>query len=419
MNLLAGEILDELDLIASINYVPHAGQRDFHESKARFRILAAGRRSGKSQAAVNEAITFALSHNHAVVWVVAPTYSQAMINWRMFKQFLPHQLIKESHITEKYLELTNGSTIWIKSGDNPDTLRGEGLDFLIVDEAAIIKKDVWEEALRPALSDKQGKAVFISTPAGHNWFFDLWIRGQDSAYDNYESWRLPTSANPHIAATEIEEARQTLPELVYRQEYLSEFLDDIGAVFRGVERCVKNTFSEPQPGETYIMGVDLAKYQDFTVLCVMDSKGCLAAFDRFNQIDWNFQKQRIINMAQKYKAKIIIDSTGVGDPIFEDLRRVGLDIEGYKFTNESKKQLIEGLSIAIEQQKISYPDIPELINELRIFGYKYSAGGTISYNAPPGYHDDIVIALSLAQYGFQNSMRPALVILRSMRGIEF
>jgi len=392
--------------ILKIPYAPHNAQREFHNSKARFRILAAGRRFGKSQAAVNEAIKFALTHNKKVVWIVAPVYSQAMIDWRMFKHFLPREVVKQLFLTEKYMELINGSTIWIKSGDNPDTLRGEGIDFLVIDEAAMIKQEVWEEALRPALSDKQGKAVMISSPKGHNWFFELWTRGQDPHFQEYQSWRFPTQQNPYILQAEISEAKETLPEMVFRQEFGAEFLDDIGAVFRGVERCIKGPFSEPNPGETYIMGVDLAKYTDYTVLSILDSRGHLVAFDRFNQIDWAFQKQRIITLAQKYKSKIIIDSTGVGDPIFEDLQRAGLQIEGYKFTNESKKQLIEGLSIAIEQQKIIYPDIPELINELRIFGYKIGKTGTITYNAPQGYHDDCVISIALANYGVQERNDP-------------
>lgn len=393
------KILPVSEKTLRIPYSPHPAQRIFHESKARFRILAAGRRFGKSQAAVNEAIKFALTHKKSIVWVVAPVFAQAMIDWRMFRQFLPYELIKELHVTEKYIELVTGSTIWIKSGDNSYTLRGEGIDFLIIDEAGMVKRDVWEEALRPALSDKLGKAVMISTPQGHNWFFELWTRGQDSAFSEYQSWKYPTQQNPYITISEIEEAQKTLPDLVFRQEYLAEFLDDIGAVFRGVAKCIKGSLIEPKPNEQYVMGVDLAKYTDFSVLSVLDNRGHLVAFDRFNQIDWNFQQQRIISMAQKYKAKVIIDSTGVGDPIWESLKRVGLNIEGYKFTNESKKQLIEGLSIAIEQQKISYPDIPEMINELRIFGYKIGKTGTITYNAPQGYHDDIVCSLALANYG--------------------
>ncbi|MFH1282443.1 MAG: terminase family protein, partial [bacterium] len=376
----------------TIPYRPHPAQKTFHQSNARFRILSSGRRFGKSEAAVNEAIKFAAMHPNSIIWVVAPVFAQSMINWRKFKKFIPPEIIKGApHLSEKYIELMNGSTIWIKSGDNPDNLRGEGIHFLIIDEAAMVKKEVWEEALRPALSDTAGKAVMISTPKGHNWFFDIWVRGQDSEFPDYQSWSHPTSDNPYIEASEIIEAQTTLPELVYRQEYLAEFLDDIGAVFRGIELCIKGRLTDPVPKHSYIMGVDLAKYTDFTVLCVMNQLGELVYYSRFNQIDWAFQKERIITVANKYNAKIVIDSTGIGDAITEDLTRSGMKIEGYKFTNESKKQLIEGLSIAIEQQRISFPDIPELINELRIFGYTISKTGLIRYNAPPSYHDDCFV----------------------------
>jgi hypothetical protein len=399
MKSLASEIIKNLDAISSINYQPHTGQQPFHESKARFRILAAGRRFGKTQSACYESVHCAIIQPGAVVWIVAPVFGQAMISWRMIRHFMPLSLVKDFHLTEKYIELTNTSTIWIKSGDNPDNLRGEGLDFLVIDEAAMIKEETWLEALRPSLSDKQGRAVMISTPKSQNWFYDLWTRGQDPLYPDYESWKLPTSANPYILPEEIEEAKRTLPELVFRQEFLSEFLDDVGSVFRGVKKCIRGALHDPVIGETYVMGCDLAKYSDFTVLTVMNRAGDLVAFDRFNQIDYTFQMERIKILAQKYKAKVYIDSTGVGDPIYEALKRSGLNIEGYRFTNESKKQLIEGLSLSIEQEKIHFPDIPELIHELTIFGYSVTATGTVTYSSPGSYHDDCVISLSLANYG--------------------
>lgn len=397
-NTLMNDLLNDLEVIENINYIPHVGQGAFHESKARFRILAAGRRWGKTQAACYEAVQTAIIKPGAVVWIVAPIFGQAMISWRMIRQFMPLHLVKDYHLTEKYVELKNGATLWIKSGDNPDNLRGEGLDFLVVDEASMIREEVWQ-ALRPALSDKQGRAVIISTPKAHNWFYELFTRGQDQAYPDYQSWRLPTAANPYILPEEIEEAKRTLPELVFRQEFLAEFLDDIGAVFRGIRRCIGGELRDPTPNESYIMGVDLAKYSDFTVISVMTQTGDLVAFDRFNQLDWAFQIERIKIIAQKYKAKIYIDSTGIGDPIFENLKRAGLNIEGYRFTNESKKRLIEGLSLAIEQGKIHFPEIPELLNELTIFGYSTTASGTVTYNAPGSYHDDTVISLALACYG--------------------
>ena len=147
-------------MMITIPYKPHPAQKQFHDSIARFRTLDSGRRFGKSHAAVNEAIKFAAQKPNSMIWVVAPVFAQAMINWRKFKYFLPKEIIKGPlHKTEKYIELINGSTIWIKSGDNPDTLRGEGIDLVIVDEAAMVKKEVWEEALRPALSDKRQRAT--------------------------------------------------------------------------------------------------------------------------------------------------------------------------------------------------------------------------------------------------------------------
>ncbi len=420
---LADELLKDIEAVDSIRYQPHPGQAAFHNSKARFRILAAGRRFGKTQAACFEAAHCAIIQPGSVVWIVAPVFSQSMLSWRMIRQFLPASLVKDYHLSEKFIELKNGSTIWIKSADSPDNLRGEGLDFLVMDEAGMIKEDTWQEVLRPALSDKQGRAVMISTPKTQNWFYDLWTRGQDPEYKDYESWKLPTSANPYILPEEIEEAKKTLPDLVFRQEFLSEFLDDIGAVFRGVKKCIRGALCEPISGESYVMGADMAKYQDFTVLTVLNSKGDLVAFDRFNQIDYTFQMERITNLAKKYKAKIYIDSTGVGDPIFEQLQRSGLNIVSYKFTNESKKQLIEGLSLAIEQEKIHYPDIPELIHEMTIFGYEVTASGTVTYNAPGSYHDDIVISLSLANYGLTKKNRanesPALNYLGASKASSY
>jgi len=114
------------------------------------------------------------------------------------------------------------------------------------------------------------------------------------------------------------------------------------------------------------------------------------------------QKTRIINTANKYRSRLLIDSTGIGDPIFDDLQRTGIRVSGYKFTNASKADLIENLSMMIEQQKISYPNIPELINELKLYGYETTKGGTVRYGAPQGYHDDIVIALALAAWQLKN-----------------
>jgi len=168
----------QIQPITTDNYTPHSGQAEFHSHPARFRILACGRRWGKDYCTIHEAIKYCFP-KRSLVWWVAPQYSQTKIGWDMAQQFLNYELVKNVNRSDLYIEFINGSQLWFKSGDNPDALRGRGIDFLVLDEAALIKRDVWENALRPALSDTLGKVVLIGTPKGYNWFQEIWTRGND------------------------------------------------------------------------------------------------------------------------------------------------------------------------------------------------------------------------------------------------
>jgi phage FluMu gp28-like protein len=313
---------------------------------------------------------------------------------------LPQAVIKRKLESSLELWFVNGSHLQFRTLENPDNLRGFGIDFLVVDEAEFMLKDVWEQILRPTLADRKGRGLFTGTPKGKNYYYELFTRGQDDMFPDYESFTFPTSSNPYIDAGEIETARRELPSSSFRQEYLAEFLDDGAGVFRGIRRCIAGKLLDaPIRGERYYIGVDLGKHVDFTVLCVFDKRRQLVGFERYNQIEWPFQKARITETARKWNnASVLIDSTGVGDPMFDELRRAGLNIQGYQFTNETKKNLIEALSVDIEQGRISYPDIPVLLNELEIFGYEITKAGNVRYNAPEGYHDDCVIALALGNW---------------------
>ncbi|RLC88051.1 MAG: hypothetical protein DRJ03_04075 [Chloroflexi bacterium] len=388
-----------MSLTLTIPYKPHPGQKLFHKSKARFRILACGRRWGKTICGANEAIRQATkSPPGSVGFCVAPTYWHTQKMWREFLRFCPRVLIVEINRADHHIRLVGDRHVWFKSADNPDSLRSEGLDWLWMDEGGQIKEEAWDLALRPALMDRKGVAWFTGTPKGKNWYFRLWTRGQDPAQKDYESWTFPSHSNPYLDPKEIEDFARDMPELALRQEIYAQFIEDVGSVFRGVEECVKGSLEPPVLHKTYVMGADLAKHQDFTVLCVLDNDGHLCAFDRFSELDWVFQRRRIVNLAQRYKARLLIDSTGVGDPVLDELRRNNVKVEGYKFTSASKKDLIENLSILIDNRKISFPDIPELVNELKLYGYTTTPSGTIRYGAPEGYHDDCVIALALAAW---------------------
>ena len=379
-------------------YTPHSGQLPLHQSKARFRIATCGRRWGKTLACVNELAKFAWENPGTISWWVAPTYRQSRIAFRiMTSQF--KDAIKRATKNPMEIYWLSGGITQFNSTDQADNLRGEGVSFMIIDEAAMVSEEAWTEALRPTLSDKNGRAIIVSTPKGMNWFHKLWLRGQDPAYQDYESWQFPTSSNPYIPDSEIEEVKNTLPYDVFRQEYLAEFLEDGAGVFRGIRNCIKGELEEPKPGHEYVLGWDVAKHQDFSVMVVMDTnRRHVVAFDRFNQVDYGLQIRRLETLAKKYKARVIMDSTGVGDPLLEQVKNRGLIVEGYHFTNTSKQQLIENLAVMIEKQEISFPNIQELINELMIYQYEITRAGNVRYNAPEGYHDDCVISLALVAF---------------------
>ena len=333
-----------------------------------------------------------------------------MIYRRLIQANRNNDCILSKSDSELRVEFLSGGVIEFRSADNPDSLRGEGVARVVIDEAARVKREAWEDVMRPAISDTGGRVMFISTPKGRNWFFEMWTRGQDTrAWEDYESWIFPTADNPKIPASDIEQARLTLPADVFRQEYLAEFLEDSAGVFRNVEACINHELrqEEPVPGKQYYAGLDLAKYVDFTVLDILDNAGRQVYFNRLNKLDWPYQKRLIAEVVKQYNANLCMDSTGVGDPIHDDLAGAGLRVFGYRFTQESKKKLIEALMIAFEQKKIAIFDNAVQTNELKIFEYEINPSGTVSYSAPEGYHDDCVIALALANWAWVTGGRRA------------
>ncbi len=390
-------------------YNPHPAQWEIHNSRKRFRIVSCGRRFGKTLMAANETIKYAYEHPRESTWWVAPVYSQAAIGFKMIKNSFP-DLIKGANSASLKISLNNGAVIEFRSAERPDNLRGEGLGWVTIDEAAFMSEEAWYEALRPALSDRKGNLLAIGTPKGKNWFYRLWVDGQDREKEDFDSWQMSTYENPYIDPAELESLKLTLPERIFRQEIMAEFLDDSGGVFRYVDQNIRN-YSLPTDSEGLVtLGVDLAKYEDFTVLIGVDGVGKVVYFDRFNQIDWALQKKRIIEAARSLSAKVIIDSTGIGDPIFEDLERE-IWVEGVKFTASSKSNIINNLAMMIEQHQIMYPYIPELVNELKLYQYDLTPTGKLKMNAPAGKHDDCVIALALAAWSNQSSGEPSVRLL--------
>jgi len=406
--------LNKKAFFEDLGYEPHLGQQDVHASNAKRRVLACGVRWGKTLCAAMEGLSAALEPaERSMGWVVAPTYELCDKVFRelvvLVAEHLKHRLVtlKEG---EKRLIIRNMagglSEIRGKSADNPVSLLGEGLDWLIIDEAAQLKPKIWESYLSQRLIDKQGWALLISTPKGKGWFYDLYRLGQSDDTD-YQSWNYPSWTNPHLDRDVIEKERLKLPEKVFEQEYGGKFTEGAGAVFRYVREAATGSWQNPRPGAWYHAGLDLARINDWTVLVIMNEKREVVFCDRFQRVDWNIQINRIQAAALRYEdATIYCDSTGVGDPIHQALSDADCDIFPYTLTQKSKSALIDNLSILLEKRLITLPKpelMPEMVDELENFQYSVTDQGNVKTGAPSGYHDDIVIALALAAWQLKPS----------------
>ena len=382
-------------------------QEEIESDPHRFRVVACGRRWGKTFMAMREAFEmlvrrYSKSGRRQRGWIVAPTFPLVREDWLTAETLLSDAITNKKQ-TEMKMSFGGIGFLEFKSAERDDEgLRGAGLDCCVIDEASRVSKKSWEYGIRPSLADKMGRAIFISTPKGRNWFYDMFLKGQEEN-DEVKSWQHPTYTNPYFPQEEWVKLAENTPDMILRQEYMADFLEDEATVFKNVNTCLRGTLEEPVVGETYTVGVDLGKAEDFTVITIIrNSTRQVVAIYRMRQIDWSLQKKQIIAMTEKYPSVSWIDSTGLGDPIEEDLRVSGVSTKDYKFTNASKQELVEQLVVAIEQGLIGIPDCPQtkfLIDELKSFAYEVLASGRLRYSAPEGLHDDGVISLGLAVRG--------------------
>jgi phage terminase large subunit-like protein len=245
--------------MTSLNFQLLKWQQEVFKDPHRFKVVAAGRRCGKSRLSAVTLLIEALNcPEGSSVMYVAPTLGQARsIIWDLLHD-LGRPVIKSSHVNNLEITLINGRKILVRGADNPDSLRGVSLVYLVMDEVAFIKQDVWEKILRAALSDKKGRALFISTPSGRNWFYDVFKLGQEGTDEEWKSWHFTTADNETIDPKEIEAAKRSLSSFAFKQEYLSSF-DTAGAdVFK--QEWVKKG-AEPSNG-SYVIAIDLAGFED-------------------------------------------------------------------------------------------------------------------------------------------------------------
>jgi len=381
----------------------HSGQEKIFGFPAKKKVIAKGRRWGLTKGYANRAIEYLFDGVSPGLWVDTVNSNIDRYVERYFYPVLKYLPSKHWEWRQQRKELTIlGHKLDIRSADRPELIEGFAYKFIMLNEAGIILRNeyLWHNAILPMTLDFNPDIYVGGTPKGKGLFYELYIKAQETP--GWKEFRFSSFDNPYLDKKELQNLVDEIPTSIQSQEIHAEFMEDSSTVFRNVENSKGAQAETPQPGKIYYAGLDLARLKDFTVLIILDQAGRQVFMDRFNIIDWAVQKVRIAESAKKYKARLLVDSTGVGDPIFEDLRRMGLNIEGYKFSNESKKQLVQALMMSFELGKIRIFDDPVLMNEINVFEYDITSSGLISYSAPERYHDDCVMALALANWSLQN-----------------
>lgn len=381
---------------------PHVKQREILESLANRKVICSGRRGGKTELVSSlKAVPHFL--NGGRVLYGAPIAAQTDVFWETTNKRL-YPLIKAGFIyrnkTERYLEWMTGrdGRIKAKTAYDADTWRGDWGDLLIYDEYAFMNPDAWEIVGAPMLLDNGGEAWFISTPNRKNHFFALYTRGLSGG--RWQSFHFTSYDNPHLDETALAEITEDMTEDMIRQEIMAEFLDNSGAVFRNIEACHHAPTTRPNDheGHTIVAGIDWGKKQDYTVLSI----GCVKcgqelSLTRFNKIDYTYQRQRIMDEWARWGvAWGLAESNAMGEPNLEALQDSGLSVDGFVTTATTKPQLIENLVLTLEREECQFLDHKIARAEMEAYEVKISENtGRPSYNAPPGVHDDTVIARAL------------------------
>ena len=367
-------------------------QKNILDSKARYTITAASTKTGKTASHIIWLFEQALRlKDGQSVWWVAPVYQQAEIAYRRMKTQVTDKNFFTTNESKLLLTLPTGGRIEFKSAEKPDNLYGDDVYACVFDEASRAREESWF-ALRSTLTATQGKCKLIGNVKGKkNWFYKLGERAKQGEQD-YEYFKITAydAVNEGILQLEeVEQAKRDLPKHVFDELYLAEPADDKSNPF-GID-SIRACYSAMSSSVPVAFGIDLAKYTDWTVITGLDSENRVCFGDRF-QADWTQTKQKIIQVVGRTPA--YIDATGIGDPIVEDLQKVLPKIHGFKYTSQSKQQLIESLVMEIQGATIRFPEEPYGI-ELESFEYEYTRTG-VRYSAPSGLHDDAVNSLALA-----------------------
>lgn len=382
----------------AILYTPHKNQQKIHrainEGSEKYYLLNIGRQFGKTLLAANQLLYWALNNKGAKCAWVSPVYKQSKkVFGEVYKAFAKRpEIYRGVNQSDLLLEYVTGSTIQFFSAERYDNIRGFTFDYLVCDEFAFMDEKAWTEVLRATVLVKGKKVLLISTPKGKNHFYNLYQF--DGVNPQYKAFTMTSYDNPLIIPSEIDDAKATLPDHVFRQEYLAEFIDGGVSLFTDIQ--INN---HPEETNRYFAGIDVGRADDYTVLTILNEKGQMVLCERWRQTEWNHITKAITSILEKYRPETLIEVNSIGDAIYEMLINLNptMYIDPFVTTSKSKQDIIEQLMVANQEKNLTILDYNWLLKELEVFTYQYNPKSrTLKYSAPSGFHDDGVMSLAIA-----------------------
>ena len=387
----------------AILYTPHRNQKIIHDainfSNEKYYVINIGRQFGKTLLASNQLLYWALNNKKVKCAWVSPVYKQSKkVFEEVYKAFAKRpEIYRKVNQSELVLEYITGSTIQFFSAERYDNIRGFTFDYLVCDEFAFMDEKAWTEVLRATVLVKGKKVLLISTPKGKNHFYKMYQL--DGINEQYKSFTMTSYHNPMINPKEIDDAKLTLPDMVFRQEYLAEFVDGTATLFNNRQ------LSDNKANGRAFAGIDLGRADDYSVLSIFNEKGEQFYIERWRHTDW----QSIVkNIAQGLRTNnvqtALVEVNSIGDVIFEMLQKecaCYCTIEPFVTTNQSKKEIVESLIVANQNKEVKFLNVDWLDKELEMFTYEYNPKSrVIKYSAPSGFHDDGVMASCLGFHAY-------------------
>lgn len=400
-------------------YKPSAFALPFHNAQHRYRYLCWGIKSGKTRVGAVETVRYAQKYKNILVWVVGPTNKHTEEAERMVLEILDSQegvIVSRKESEREYL-LYNGTRIQFKTGAKPNNLRGPNVHFVWIDEAAFGSFEMFKEIIKRTSATK-GKIIVTTTPWGKNWFFDECLAAgmpKKAPYGEFEDEKKrrfvshrKTEEFPWVDEEDLEDARQRMGKTEYEQEYEAKFTARINAAFKKINYHWKICTYQAQ--RKYIMGVDLGKSQDYTAIVIIDSKGYVVYCRRWKDIQYT-EGIKLITGAWKDwgHPPLVVDESNVGTFVIEKLQKKGMSVHGVNFNSAKiKNDVVQAHQMSLDTGRFTLPHpesehapqdadvLREEHEEYRVF---ITDKGRISYSAPKGEHDDMVIASTLANWG--------------------